>query len=288
MTRLFFHTLAGRRVHHHIAATRVAAGESTFTHTHDFPEFFLMLEGSGIHRWNGVPVPVERGDLTLVLPADVHSFEGGETAPFQLVNLALAPEWWRDFAALAGSWSFPGRPRDAGSARHRRLHAADADACGRHLRGLLATESGDPALLVEAVAVLLRALRSAPAPRGSGPDDGLAGAPDWLQRLVRELQERESTALPLSHWQKRSNRSPEHLARCCRRYLGCTLTELLIRARLERVKADLREGGGKIASVAYDAGFQNLGYFYRTFRRVEGTTPKRWASAHAGGPTVPR
>ena len=287
MDRLLFHTLAGRREHHHIAATRVGAGEHTFIHTHDFPEFFLMLEGSGTHHWNGRRVAVERGDLTLILPSDAHYFECEKTESFQLVNLALAPGWWKDFTGLSGAWSAR-KPPAPDPVRHRKLTAHDAAECGRHLRSLLATSSREPAILIETVAVLVRSLRGAPDPLGSGPGAGHERAPDWLEKLIRELRDPESAALPISHWQKRSNRSPEHLARCCRKFLGCTLTDLVIRARLDRVKAGLREGSGKIASLAYDAGFQNLGYFYRTFHRAEGCTPKKWADSHAGGPTVPR
>jgi AraC family transcriptional regulator, dual regulator of chb operon len=282
MTRLIFATLAARRGAHHIDSTRVGARERTFVHTHDFPEIFLVLEGGGTHHWNGRPVPVARGDLVLILPRDVHCFECGPDESFQLINLALDPAWWRTFTALSGRW--PAREE----LRHRRLPSHEAGACGRQLKDLLTTHRKDPAILVETVASLIRALRADPEPVGPGTGADPSRAPDWLQRLVVEMRSPEASGMPLSFWQRRSNRSPEHLARSCRRFLGCTLTDIRLAARLERVKAGLRDSAAKVDALAYDAGFQNLGYFYRAFRKAEGCTPKQWALAHASGPTVPR
>jgi YesN/AraC family two-component response regulator len=54
------------------------------------------------------------------------------------------------------------------------------------------------------------------------------------------------------------------------------------------VKAQLRRGEDKIAGLAIDAGYQNLGYFYRVFRRLEGCAPREWLKRYGGAATVPR
>jgi AraC-like DNA-binding protein len=57
---------------------------------------------------------------------------------------------------------------------------------------------------------------------------------------------------------------------------GTTLTEYVLAQRLaraHRLLSDPRLGGEKISTVAYDAGFGDLSYFYRAFRRRYGASP---------------
>ena len=284
MRRLVFSSLPNRKGHHHIAITRVRPGERTVLHTHDFPEFFLTLEGSGIHYWNGRRYRLGSGELVFIRAADHHQFECGEGESLRLVNLALAPEWWTSLESLLAARAPEANP----SGRRRLLSAREAAECARHLRWVLNGGREDPVALITTVALLAGALQTSPETAGLVPKADLARAPEWMARLVGELEEAETADQPVSHWQRRSGRSPEHLARCCRKYLGCTLTDIVNRARLNRVKAELRGGGGKVATMALEAGFHNLGHFYRTFRRMEGCSPKRWSAAHGAAATIPR
>jgi YesN/AraC family two-component response regulator len=70
--------------------------------------------------------------------------------------------------------------------------------------------------------------------------------------------------------------------------LGVPLSEVLNRARVAWVKDRLRHGEDKIAVLALEAGYQNLGYFYRVFRRLEGCAPRAWLAKHGGPAVVPR
>lgn len=57
---------------------------------------------------------------------------------------------------------------------------------------------------------------------------------------------------------------------------GTTFTEYLLNQRLARAHSlltDPRRAGDKISTIALDAGFADLSYFNRTFRRLYGDTP---------------
>jgi len=59
---------------------------------------------------------------------------------------------------------------------------------------------------------------------------------------------------------------------------GITCTHFILVQRLERAHRslrDLRLANRSITSIAYDAGFGDLSYFNRTFKRVYGTTPSQ-------------
>jgi AraC family cel operon transcriptional repressor len=270
----------------HLAPTRLRRGEETYLHDHDFPEVFLVVAGTGWHRCHGAEAALAPGDLVWVAAADAHGYRDGGRRPLEFLNLALDPAWWRRFCAVAGD----GRdllpalrgggpvPRSAAVAEPRRLE--------RELRGLMAGGAPGGAALVAVVARLVAATgRTGPA----APAETPAGRPPpaWLARLRAELAAPGAALRPLAHWQRRSGRSPEHFARACRQHFGTTPTELVRRARIERAQALLLAPDAKVAAVALESGFENLGYFYRTFRRLAGCTPGAWLARHAAA-AVPR
>jgi AraC family cel operon transcriptional repressor len=284
MQCLVFARLPDRRVHHHIAFTRMTRGERTVLHTQDFPELFLVTRGSGVHWWNGRAHRLERGSFAFVRARERHCYEASGEGPLEFVNLALAPAWWRHFSQL---FSPPLEPPSNGRSRLRRPSGFPADAVKRieeRLHTLLACSKHEPSLLAGTMMALAREwLPPAAAAKGATKP-----VPEWLATVVRDMENPQLVAKPLAYWQHRSGRSPEHLARSCRRFFGRSLTGLLNRARVEWIKSQLRRGDAKIALLALDAGYQNLGYFYRVFRQLEGNTPGAWAKNQGESATVPR
>ena len=95
----------------------------------------------------------------------------------------------------------------------------------------------------------------------------------------------EEIAEPIQYWQKKSGRSPEHLARSCRAFYLCTPTDLLNQRRIDRAKILLRSTDEKVISIAFACGFGNLANFYRNFSARAGMLPTTWR--HQAAATVP-
>jgi AraC-like DNA-binding protein len=278
MRRLLYRQLPGRRHHCHAAITRLAPGVTTFTHTHDFPECFLVLAGGGWHCGPGGRVALAPGHLVWVEATDTHWF-ATEGAPLEFANLAVDPAWWRAYAALTRprlrSRTFPRLPVALRSEARARLES--------NLPLLLGEDGERGERLLSWVAQAVEALAPAPAPAGGA----VAGAPPaWLAALLDDLARGAHLAEPIGWWQRRSGRSKEHLARACRRYCGASLTELLQRARLARAQRLLAQDEAKVTAVAFEAGFGHLGHFHTLFKRATGLTPRAWQRRHAA--TVPR
>lgn len=269
---LEFERLPGTVGQHHIARTVLHAGQRTYAHTHDFPELFLVEQGAGTHACNGREHALCPGALVLVAPQDVHYFACLDGAPVEFLNLALAPHWLDAFLATLS-------PSPGALARsiHLQLPAAEHEQCARALQQLLADGGADPTLLPAAMALVLRTLFR--------PDrDGAAQPPPWLARWRTALFSHRGVGQPLRYWQELAGVSPEHLARCCRRHYNDSPSALIVRARLEWVCEQMRHGDVKIVDLAYDAGFDNLSYFYRCFRRVHACTPLQWIARERAGP----
>jgi AraC family cel operon transcriptional repressor len=111
--------------------------------------------------------------------------------------------------------------------------------------------------------------------------------PEWLKTWHHELSTvgPERLEEPIQIWQKRSGRSPEHLARSCRRHYGMTPSTLLNMARIEWVKQRLITSEEKVISLAIECGFNNMSHFHRLFTKHVGLTPSRWRHSHIS--TVP-
>lgn len=285
MPRLIFARLPGRQQHHHIAVTRLRARQATSLHTHDFPEFFLVTHGRGTHRWNGRDRALARGSFAFVRATDEHCYVAGAEDGLEFVNVALAPAWWNSFRTLFAPPLFP--TTNVTTKTERVLDAATTTRLAVQLHALLERGAVDQALLVETATALARASLGPALPAAPGADRAVP-LPEWLARVARDMRDPALVARPLAFWQRHSGRSAEHLARSCRRFLGMPLSELLNHARIEWVKIQLSRGEDKITRIAFEAGYQNLGYFYRVFRRLEKCTPRQWLQRHGGAATVPR
>jgi len=62
---------------------------------------------------------------------------------------------------------------------------------------------------------------------------------------------------------------------------GKTFVTWLNELRLERACRLLEEGRLSVGEICYQAGFNNVPYFNRLFKRIKGTAPSRWAHEQA-------
>lgn len=75
--------------------------------------------------------------------------------------------------------------------------------------------------------------------------------------------------------------NPDYLGRVFRQVYGHTLTEALLRRRVQHAKQRLLESSDRVETVAAQSGFQEVGYFRRVFQRFEGMPPSRYRRLYA-------
>ena len=74
--------------------------------------------------------------------------------------------------------------------------------------------------------------------------------------------------------------SPEHLAREFRRRVGRTVVEALQLLRINHARQLLTETDRTVLDIAFSSGFESAEHFYRTFRKLAGTTPRTYRQRH--------
>jgi len=241
----------------------------TVMHRHDFFEVFVILEGSLVHRLEGEISPLlGRGSLVFIRPDDVHGFARHETESCTMANLAFTPATLEAISHFTGltfhhanlleskhppTIQLPENEIDPIAARLSTLFAQASEAGNASLRALLAQWLAE-------IAVPLH---------GSQTD-----SPSWLIELCAAMKRKENFLQGVGRLQELASRSPEHVARSFKRYLGTTPSTFVNNLRLGYAGELLADESLPVIEVALEAGFSEPGYFNRLFKRRYQCTPR--------------
>lgn len=250
----------------HVSCRLMLPGHTPPLHTHDFPEIFWIEGGRGAHLLPNEAQPLVPGTLMLVAPGDVHGFETSHPKGYSIVNVAFGQEHWSAF------WQrYKGDEPDPFSkpltARSYQLSAGALaqlkQLCGELRLGQRSSRALDRFLLN------LLYLLQTQTPIGTG-----TLAPAWLRKALTALAARPD-ALPegVAFMVEHAGKSPAHVSRECKRWLGATPTELVNQVRIEQAHQTLTRTSLPIVAVAHEVGFVNVSHFYRLFRKRFGLTP---------------
>jgi len=103
------------------------------------------------------------------------------------------------------------------------------------------------------------------------------GLPDTiLQRVMEYFHTYHARNLTLAELAALAGISPHYFTRLFRQSTGVTPHQYLIRCRIERAQALLREGRLTIGQIAQEVGFADQSHFTRHFRRAVGVAPARF------------
>lgn len=265
----------------HVAVAPIANRELLDPHGHDFMEIFLVVEGAGWHFINRRKLPLATGDLILIRRKDWHNFAVHGDERMRMLNVAFPWGWFSRLCAVLPKSTVLTQWMRASLPPATRLSAVRREALEQRGLDLLVSKAPRHAALASFCLEAIRLLEHR-------AESGQAGTvPEWLATWAATLNDPANLRQPLGWFQHRAGRSAEHLARECRRHFGAPPSELLNQARIRQAKRRLIESDAKVIDVALDCGFNNLGYFHRTFLRLAGSTPRQWRVKNQAL-TVPR
>lgn len=256
-------------------------------HLHPEYELTLITAGSG-RRFVGDSVrPYGPGDLVLVGALVPHTWQSMSSGPSE----AVVVHFRGDFLG-SGLWQAPELgPVSALLERANRGVAFDGGT-GRLVKDLAATD--DPARRIIRLLDVLATAAVDPnatqlASTGFSPprrDDSRKRIDDVCNYLVEHYAE----PISLQEVADVAHLTPAAFCRFFRRTTGRSLTDYLTDLRMGAVRRMLIETDEPIAAVASTCGFHNLAHFNRTFRRLNGETPREFRGAHTrpayAGPTT--
>ena len=102
-------------------------------------------------------------------------------------------------------------------------------------------------------------------------------------RIVDYIRSRLGHEITLTELADVAGLSPHYFLQIFRNTFGMTPHRYLLSERIKEAKDLLRRDHGSISEIGLDLGFSDQSHFTRTFRRLTGTTPRRFKKEGEGG-----
>jgi AraC-like DNA-binding protein len=255
-------------------------------HNHDHYEIELVIGGSAVHSTPEGETVLKPGDIHVVAPGEVHSFD--RIDGLFLVHCVYIGEW---LAADIGELLYIDGlvplflPTVFINEAHRvrvpqwYLHPPQLENCLQELRDIAAectaTRPSHQYLKWSLKKLMLYLCR---AYRESDSSSLLPIRPD-MRRAVMTVEDHVLKGEPLDAFELARNlkMSPATFSRVFKETTGYSPMQYFQRRRVERASWLLRDSSRSITSVAYELGYSDASYFSRMFRRHFGLSPAEFA-----------
>jgi len=244
------------------------AGRTVRAHAHeDLWQLDCFPSGTGTYLIGRKRHRIDARHAYLVPPGTSHELTGDRDDPPENLTVKFTHD------SAAGGAPQGGADRATRLPRVTALDPGEAGDVVQLMRkvvseSVLATEEHALVASMRLTELLMLLERVAAARRGEVP------VPRAVARAERFMVEHFAERLTLGDVASAAGVGPEYLCRVFRRHTGNTPFETLRRIRVERAKRELARGEGRMADVAAAAGFGSTRDLSRSFKRVEGTSPR--------------
>ena len=217
-----------------------------YYHSHNFYELFYITNGTIKHSLNSETDELSMGDVVFLRPGDIHCFLREPDNACAHRDLALTVPFYAkvkiDIETL-----------NKLETELQKIGNADAEK--------------NPSFYF-ALAELFKAKRNADL-QGKQRDS----APEWILGLIAKLEMPEFFCLAPSEIFAELNYSKEYVSRTFRKVTGKTLTDYMNQRKLSLASVLIQNTDKSIERICFECGYNNVSYFYRTFRQTFGKTP---------------
>ncbi|NQX47409.1 PocR ligand-binding domain-containing protein [Paenibacillus tritici] len=147
-----------------------------------------------------------------------------------------------------------------------------------------ATDATDvkPEQAVQEQKVPRQQVQEAGPPAGRKQAPGTVGGSIRLKPALEYIHEHFRERLTLAGMAKLCWISADYFSRLFRQETGSTFSSYISSLRLEEAKRCLVDGEDSVVSIAYALGFEDCGYFIRTFKKSTGETPAAYRLKRRG------
>lgn len=231
-------------------------------HGHDFHEIELVLDGGGYQWINNVKVPITRGSLYSLSPADIHRLEA--TRPIYLISIRFIPNMLGD-----------GILQECHDAYATILSPEDMQLYSSLLIGLAQEQEDNLPFDKQKTMALASLLQVYLLRRGKKYPS--VGGNSFLPEALSFIREHSSDPnFRLEDVAGACSLSPSYFSALFRKTIGCGFSKYLTNYRLLRACAMLNEKEHTVSEIAYEVGFSSLSHFFRTFQAHFQCTPKQY------------
>lgn len=240
-------------------------------HTHDYYELFLVFSGQANHHINGQVQQMNKGTVVFIRPDDSHAFL--QMSPdFAIINIIISQEIIDSLFSYLGEACYgeefftaklPPKSNLTNTEHSYIMHELDQLVLSKKIL----KDQSEAYFKIVLMKIFTTCFPICP------PHTN-AKVPEWLRWLLLEMMKNHHFIEGLPALEKLTNKSYEHIARSCRKYLDKTPTELINEMRLNYSVSKITSSDATITEIALDSGFESLSYYYHLFKKQYGMTPK--------------
>ncbi|WP_409345510.1 helix-turn-helix domain-containing protein [Paenibacillus sp. MBLB4367] len=267
-------------------------------HSHDFVELVYVVRGEAIHMLAEKQVAIEAGDLYIIKPGEIHTYDIRPGRQLEIINCMFMPDVIRQSLLreldLTNSedYFYVQLFLDNEERLHHRLQlkGRDAEAVFAILKAMLAENvAGHPSSqtinrlkLMELLIRLSRIYEQQSRTVQTGSSDKAQIVRRVRGFLERHYQER----ILISSITELFSISERQLNRLFKAVTGHTVIEMLHRIRIEHAKRLLAETDAKVITIATLVGYDDPSFFSRLFARLVGCAPGQYRASPDYEPRV--
>ena len=100
--------------------------------------------------------------------------------------------------------------------------------------------------------------------------------PDYIRSIAKDISHHYQDTLSLEYFEKKYNRSRFTIEKEFKKYIGVTVTESIIQARISHAKELLKYSELSISEIAFETGMNHVSHFINLFKAREHFTPKAY------------
>ena len=235
-----------------------------YYHSHDFYEIFYITSGSIRHSLNNETENLTIGDMRFLRPSDIHCFlrEPGDVCTHR--DVAITVPLYEKAVAF-----FKYNPlSDHTTYAKVKIDIETLNKLETELQTIGNADAEKNPSFYFALAELFKAKRNADL-QGKRRNS----APEWILGLIAKLEMPEFFCLAPSEIFAELNYSKEYVSRTFRKVTGKTLTDYMNQRKLSLASVLIQNTDKSIERICFECGYNNVSYFYRTFKQTFGKTP---------------
>lgn len=253
--------------------THIVKNEPSPYHSHNFIEIVYILEGNCKHLLNGKEEILSEGSLLILRPRDYHTFLQPEDYPcirrdvlfgnefFKNVCDFLSPSFFEDFMNSNHHFNIQltitklREFEDTALKIHSLINNHESN------ENIFALLNVFCCKLLEPFFISKHLLKK--------------DAPKWLLELVDRLDNGVDIITPLTEILSNFNYDITYMRKKFKEYTGLSMTEYRLDTQLKYAITLIKTTDYSIAAIAQKSGFNNLPYFYKTFKEKYGISPSK-------------
>ena len=243
-----------------------------FPHSHDFFEFFLIVEGSQELICNQYSMDLGSGALVLIRPNDIHSRRYLKSGYH--INIAFSSAIARALFDYLGD-GYPSEVLISPDTPppYVMLNQTERERIERRMKELYTVSLTDLSLQRTKLRTLILDIFVHYFSRCFHRQQTGEG---WFENLLQEMEKPSNLSEGLTALLRISKKSHEYLCRIFRQYQDLTPTQYINDLRLNYAANFLIHSDLPILDICMMAGFDNLSHFYHLFRKKYHTTPRQF------------